>query len=57
MYLKSSRCGTAEANLTSIHEMWVQSLASLSGSAIQHCHELWCNFQMQFRSLVAVAVV
>ena len=24
--------------------MWVQSLALLSGSRIQHCHELWCMY-------------
>ena len=36
----------------------VQSLASLSGLRIQHCHELWwCRSQMQLRSRVAVAVV
>ena len=35
----------------------VQSLASLSGSRIQHCLELWCRWQMWLRSDVAVAVV
>ena len=34
-------------NLTS---MWVQSLASLSGSRIRHCHELW-------RRLAAAALI
>ena len=37
--------------------MWIQSLASLSGSGIWHCHELWCRLQMRLRSFVAVAVV
>ena len=34
----------------------VQSLASLSGLRIQHCHELWCGSQTQLGSHVAVAV-
>ena len=34
----------------------VLSLASLSGSRIQHCCELWCRSQTQFGSCVAVAV-
>ena len=34
----------------------VQSLVSLSGLRIQHCHELWCRLQMQLRSHDAVAV-
>ena len=38
---RSSCCGPAEMNLTSIHE--VQSLASLSGLRIWHCRELWCR--------------
>ena len=37
--------------------MWVQSLASLSGSGILHCRELWCRLQTQLGSCVAVAVV
>ena len=27
-------------------KLWVQSLASLSGLRIWHCHELWCGSQM-----------
>ena len=42
-------------NLTSIHEMWVQNLASLDG--IWHCHELWHRLQMQLGSCVALAMV
>ena len=34
-----------------------QSLASLSGLGIQHCHELCCRSQTQLGSGVAVAVV
>ena len=34
----------------------VQSLASLSGSRIRCCHELWCRSQTQLGSGVAVAV-
>ena len=37
--------------------MHFQSLASLSGSGIQRCHELWCRLQIQLGSQVAVAVV
>ena len=36
--------------------MQVQSLISLSGPGIQHCHELWCRLQTELRSCVAVAV-
>ena len=35
---------------------WVQSLASLSGLRLWHCHELWYRSQMQLGSCVAVAV-
>ena len=48
-------CGSAEMNLTSIHE--VRSLAFLSGLRIRCCHKLWCRCQAQLRSHVAVAVV
>ena len=37
--------------------MQVQSLASLSGSGIWHCHELRCRSKMRFGSGIAVAVV
>ena len=37
--------------------MRVQTLASLSGSGIQHCHELWCRSKTWLRSHFAVAVV
>ena len=36
--------------------MLVQSLTSLIGLRIWHCHELWCRSQMQLISCVAVAV-
>ena len=36
--------------------MRVQSLASLSGLRIRHCHELWCRPQTWLGSHVAVAV-
>ena len=37
--------------------MGVQSMASLSGLRIWHCHELWYRSQMWLRSCVAVAMV
>ena len=62
LYLLNSKLGVPVA------EQWkrirlvtmrlqVQSLASLSGLRIQHCHELWCRSQMWLRSLIAVALV
>ena len=36
--------------------IWIRSLALLSVLRIQHCCELWCRSQMQFRSCIAVAV-
>ena len=35
----------------------VQSLVSLSGLRIEHCHELWCRSQMRLRPCIAGAVV
>ena len=37
-------------------QMWVRSLALLSGSRIQHCHELWYRSQMWLGSGITVAV-
>ena len=34
----------------------VQSLTSLSGLRIWHCHELWCRLQMWLESGIAVAL-
>ena len=53
--IKESHRGSAETNLTSVHEDTVPSLASLSGLRIQCCPELWCMLQTQLRSGVAVA--
>ena len=54
--LGSSRCGTAEMNLTSI----LEDMGSIPGLTQRvkdlHCHELWCKSQMRLRSHVAVAV-
>ena len=36
---------------------WVRSLALLTGSGVQHCHELWCRSQMRLGSGFAAAVV
>ena len=33
--------GSAEMNRLETMRLWVRSLASLSGSRIWHCHELW----------------
>ena len=40
-----------------IMRLRVRSLASLSGSRIWRCLELWCRLQMQLRPGIAVAVV
>ena len=53
---RSSRCGTAETNLTCIHEDAVPSWASFIGLRIRRCHELWCRLQMQHKSCIIVAV-
>ena len=44
---RNSHCGSVaeEPGLASMRT-WVQSLASLSGLRIQHCHELRCRWQM-----------
>ena len=36
---------------------WVQFLASISGSRIRHCRELWCRLKTWLGSHVAVAVM
>ena len=36
--------------------MQIRSLASVSGLRIQRCRELWCRWQMQLGSPIAVAV-
>ena len=55
-YSGSSRRGSVQTNLTSIHEDAGSNPASLSGLRIQHCCELWCRSQMQRGSHIAVAV-
>ena len=52
----SSCCGSAETNLTSIHEDTDPIPALFSGLRIQHCCELWCRSQTWLGSGVAVAV-
>ena len=55
---RSSRCGTAEINLTSIHENagLIPGLAQQVGD-LKSCHELWCRSQMWLRSRIAVVLV
>ena len=53
---RSSCCIQQEQIQLVSMRMWVQSLASLSGSRIQHCHDLWCRSQMRLKSCVAVPV-
>ena len=53
----SSRRGSLETNLTSIHEDAVSIPALLSGLKIWRCHELGCRSQMRLGSGIAVAVV
>ena len=54
---KSSHCGSAITNPTSIHEDAGSISAPPSALRIWHCHELWYRSQMQLGSGVAVAVV
>ena len=51
-----SRGGSAGKNPISIHEDAGSSLASLSELRIQRGHELWCRWQTQLGSGVAVVV-
>ena len=55
---RSSHCGTAEMNPTSIHEVegWVPGLAHGLGIWCCRYHGLWCRSQTLLRSRVAVAV-
>ena len=52
----TARIPIVEMNLTRNHEVVGSILASLSGSRIWCCPELWCRLQMRLRSGVAVAV-
>ena len=54
---RSSHCGSAETNLTSIYEDSGSILASLSGLRIQRWHELRRRSQMWLGSHIAVTVV
>ena len=47
--------GSAETNLTSIHEDTGSSPSSLSGLRIWRCRELWCRLQTQLGSFITVA--
>ena len=51
-----SHHGAVETNLTRNHEVWVQSLALLSGLRIWHCCELWRRSQMLLGSHIAVVL-
>ena len=53
--LGNSCCGSVEMNPTSIHEDVGLIPASLSGSRILHCGELWCSSQTQLGSHVATS--
>ena len=56
-YLRSSRHGAVETNLTRKHEVEGLILALLNGLRIRHCCELWYRLQTQLGSGIAVAVV
>ena len=55
----SSHRGSAETNLTSIHEAagWIPGLTSFCGLRIHGCRELWCRSRTQLGSSIAGAVV
>ena len=55
---RSSCCGLVglRPDVVSVR-LWVQSLASLSGLRIQHCHKLQHKSQMWLRSGVVMSVV
>ena len=57
-YRRSSHCGTAEMNPTSIYEE-ADSIPGLTqyGSGIQHCSEPWCRSQTWLGSGIAMAMV
>ena len=52
----SSHGGTAETNLTRIHQDAGSIPGSLSGLRIRCCCELWCGSQTWLRSRIAVAM-
>ena len=54
--VRSSCCGSAETNLTSIHDEAGLIPGLAQGFGIPSCHELWCRSQMWLESCAAVAV-
>ena len=50
---RSSRCGSAVTNPTSIHE----DVGLIPGLSIRHCHELWCMLQTWLGFCIAMVVV
>ena len=56
-YVRSSHCGSAVMNPTSIREDAGLIPGRLSGLRIRCCSKLWCRSQTRLKSDIAMAVV
>ena len=53
---RSSHCGSAETNLSRIHEDTGSIPDLAQWLRIRCCHELWCRLQVRLGSGIAVAL-